>query len=91
MTLASGEGTVATADGAEVFYRIVGEGPPALIVAGRHDPYCTLDQAEELAALLVLDRAAYAISADGGVAVEQAVDAFLTRHNPGAIVRSSTC
>jgi pimeloyl-ACP methyl ester carboxylesterase len=63
---------------------------PALIVAGRHDPYCTLDQAEELAgllpqsALLVLDRAAHAISADGGAAVEQAVKEFLTRHNLGA-------
>lgn len=58
---------------------------PALIVAGRHDPYCTLDQSEELAALLprselvVLDQAAHALSMDAGPTVEQAVNDFLTR------------
>lgn len=63
---------------------------PALVVAGRHDPYCTLDQSEELAALLpnaelvVLDEAAHAVTMDAGPAVERAVHDFLTRHALGA-------
>ncbi len=63
---------------------------PALIVAGRHDPYCTLDQAEELAGCLpgselaVLDHAAHAVTMDAGPAVESAVHEFLTRHGLGA-------
>lgn len=63
---------------------------PALVVAGRYDPYCTLDQSEELAALLpraelvVLDRAAHAITLDDGPAAERAVHDFLTRHSLGA-------
>lgn len=59
---------------------------PALIMAGRHDPYCTVDQSEELAALLpraelmILDNAAHAITLDAGPVVEQRVHAFLARH-----------
>lgn len=62
---------------------------PALVVAGRHDPYCPLEQSEELAALLpraellVLDHAAHAITMDAGPAIERAVHAFLTRHGLG--------